>query len=205
MNSKPHRNNSDFQLRHFMAGSCYTPDGAWALLYGQKIDMEVKVEHSKAQKMKRDAKIMENETILADENAKPWEKMVAEATIIECKSAEDTWRNNHEAAIMELNTINQIMAELEPQRKFGHLPMLEANEAMQREEWLGELQGRVENFILSQGNIPHDHLNTMRCHPDFETHIVPHIKQVFTQLAGKGERLDLLTKQAPAFLEDISS
>ena len=79
-----------------MAGSCYTPDGAWALLYGQKIDMEVKVEHSKAQKMKRDAKIMENEAILADENAKPWEKMVAEATIIECKSAEDTWRNwNH--------------------------------------------------------------------------------------------------------------
>ena len=94
--------------------------------------MEVKVEHSKAQKMKRDAKIMENEAIIADENAKPWEKMVAEATIIECKSAEDTWKNNHEAAIMELNTINQIMAELEPQRKFGHLPMLEANEAMQR-------------------------------------------------------------------------
>jgi len=44
----------------------------------------------------------------------------------------------------------------------------------------------------------------MRCHPDFETKIVPHIKQVFTALAGKSERLDLLTRQAPIFLEDKS-
>jgi hypothetical protein len=202
MNSKPHRNNSDFQLRYFLAGSCYTTDGAWALLYGQKIDMEVKIEHSKAQKMKRDAKIMENEAILADPDKRPWEKMVAEANIIESKSAEDTWRNNHEAAIMELKCINDLMAELEPQRKYAHLPMLEANEAMQQEEWLGELMGRVENFILSQGSIPHDHLSTMRCHPDFETKIVPHIKQVFQKISNTSDRLELLTQQMPPFLEN---
>jgi hypothetical protein len=33
MNAKPHRTNSDFQLRYFLARSCHTPDGARALMY----------------------------------------------------------------------------------------------------------------------------------------------------------------------------
>ena len=70
------------------------------------------------------------------------------------------------------------MAELEPQRKFKHLPMLEANEAAQREEWLGELKERAENFLLTTGTIPHDHFHHMRCHPDFEKEIAPHIRKI---------------------------
>jgi hypothetical protein len=42
----------------------------------------------------------------------------------------------------------------------------------------------------------------MRCHPDFETKIVPHIKQVFQKISNTSDRLELLTQQMPPFLEN---
>jgi hypothetical protein len=60
--------------------------------------------------------------------------------------------------------------------------LLEANEATQRGEWLGELKERAENFLLTMGTIPHDHFHTMRCHPDFEQEIVPHIQAITTKV-----------------------
>ena len=55
MHSAPHRNNSDFQLRHFIAGSCHTADAAWNLLYEQRLDIIVKREHTKAKILRRRA------------------------------------------------------------------------------------------------------------------------------------------------------
>jgi hypothetical protein len=74
------------------------------------------------------------------------------------------------------------MAELEPFRKYAHLSILEATEASQRDEWLEELKTRAENFLVTQGTIPHDHLNTMRCHPDFKTHLVPHVSNLMVEM-----------------------
>lgn len=181
MVSKPHRTNSDFQLRHFMAGSCHTADGAWALLYGQKIDIEVKIQHAEAQRLRREAAISGAQDIL-NSDAKPSEKMLANADIIEQSAGAEIWEWNTQAAINELATINGLMAELEPLRKHGHLPLLEANEASQREEWLLELQERAENFLLTQGTIPHDHLHTMRCHPDFKTIMAPAIGELMDKM-----------------------
>ena len=84
MNSKPHRNNCNFQLKHFMAGSCHTPDGAWALLYDQKIDIGVEIEHTKAQGLRRQAKIMAAQAILDDPKSTEVERLNAEADILEC-------------------------------------------------------------------------------------------------------------------------
>ena len=205
MNSKPHRNNCNFQLKHFMAGSCHTPDGAWALLYDQKIDIAVKVQHSKAQGLRRQAKMMTAEAVLADEASTPMQRLNAEADLLECNSVIEGWSLNHKAAENEYAYICSLMDELEPMRKFKDLPLLEANEAMQRGEWLGELKTRAENFLLTAGTIPHDHLNTMRCHPDFEAEIVPHLVAITTSIANsKGDRSKVLTNMKPLFLEDKS-
>lgn len=181
MISKPHRNNSDFQLRYFLAGSCHTADGAWSLLYGQKIDIEVKIKHAEAQRLRRLAAIADAEDVL-NRDAKASAKMIANADIIEQNSGTAVWELNTQAARNELATIDALMTELEPLRKYGHLPLLEANEASQREEWLLELKERAENFLLTQGTIPHDHLHTMRCHPDFKTILAPAIGELMDKM-----------------------
>lgn len=205
MNSKPHRTNCDFQLKYFMAGSCHTPDGAWALLHDQKIDIAVKIEHAKAQALRRKAKILAAEAILADETSTEVMRLNAEADLLEANSVMEGAYNNLKAAEQEYDYICKLMDDLEPLRKYKHLPFLEANEAMQREEWLGELKTRVENFLFTAGTIPHDHLNTMRCHPDFETHIVPHIDAITNQILNvNGDRTKVLKNMRPLFLEDKS-
>lgn len=201
MNSNPHRNNSDFQLRHFLAGSCFTPDGAWMLMYGQMIDREAVIKSCEAQKLRRDAKILEAQQVIDDPGLPLADKMRAQADIIEADAHYYTWSTNLEAAKMELATIKQIMDELEPHRKYGHLPLLEANEAAQREEWLGEFKNRVENFLFSTGTIPEDQLRAMRNHPDFQTEILPHITAVARQLQGAKNSIELLTNHSEKFLE----
>lgn len=184
MNAKPHRNNSDFQLRYFLAGSCHTADGAYVLLYGQKIDMEAKVKHQVAQQLRREAKLAEIDEILADETSTKAQRLNAQADKAEIESSLYIWEMNRKAAEQELDTIKKLMVELEPYRKYGHLDILEASEASQREEWLGELKTRAENFLLTQGTIPHDQLETMRCHPDFENSIVPYVEDLLLQMSS---------------------
>jgi len=152
-------------------------------MYSQKIDIEGKLRHSEAQRLKREAKIAAAEEILEDPLSKRSQKLEAQAEIVEANADVEIWELNLQGAKNELATIQQIMAELEPMRKYSHLPLLGATEACQREEWLYELKGRAENFLVTQGSIPHDHLNTMKCHPDFEEELIPHIQQI---LVGMG-------------------
>ena len=202
MNSNPHRHNSDFQLRYFLAGSCFTPDGAWMLMYGQMIDREAVVKSCEAQRIRREAKIADATAIIDDPHSSRTDKMRAEADIIESDAHYYMWKKNLEAAQMELVTIKRLMAELEPYRKYAHLPLLEANETAQREEWLGEFKNRVENFLFSSGTIPEDQLRAMRNHPDFQTELLPHIKNMMVKLASAKNSVELLTNHTEYFLED---
>lgn len=202
MNSNPHRNNSDFQLRHFLAGSCFTPDGAWMLMYGQMIDREAVVKTCDAQRIRRDAKILDAQSVIEDPNASKTDKMRAEADIIEAEAHYYTWKTNLEAAKMELETIKQLMAEVEPHRKYSHLPLLEANEAAQRDEWLGEFKNRIENYLFSTGTIPEDQLRAMRNHPDFQTDLLPHIQEVMVKLSNAKSSVEILSNHTEYFLED---
>lgn len=185
MHSAPHRNNSDFQLKHFIAGSCHTPDGAWNILYEQHIDIANKLAHTKANLMRRQAKRLDLE-----EQAKQLDKMLAsdklryQADLYEFESTEGLLELSIAGAEKELQTISTLMTELAPQRKYAHLPLHEATEAAQREEWKEEFKNRVENYMISIGTIPEDHLNAMRSHPDWKTEILPHIQSTKLLLTG---------------------
>jgi len=200
VNSKPHRTNSDFQLRHFLAGSCFTADGAWMLLYGQKIDIEGKLSAARSAALRTRANRIYIASIMENPNVSEVEKLKAEADLVDLEGMQATWEMNVAGAEAELGTIVALMAELEPQRKYADLPLLEASEATQREEWLGELKRRAENFLLTCGTIPHDHFDTMRCHPDFADQIAPFIadftKRLDTAVKG-GDSLAALASSQP--------
>lgn len=175
------------------------------LMYGQMIDREAVVKSCEAQRLRRDAKILEAQAVIDDPGSSQSDKMRAQADIIEADAHYYTWSTNLEAAKMELATIKKLMEELEPHRKYAHLPLLEANEAAQRDEWLGEFKNRVENFLFSTGTIPEDHLRAMRNHPDFQNELLPHIVSVARQLEGAKNSIELLTNHSEAFLEDKSN
>jgi hypothetical protein len=191
MHSAPHRNNSDFQLRYFIANNCHTADIAWCVLYEQKLDIFTKLEATKARLVRRKAKKLEIDEKL--KSASEIDRLNAQADLIDWESGEGMLEMAIKGAEQELATIESLMAELEPQRKYGHLPVLEASQAAQREEWLLEFKRRTENYLLSIGTIPEDQLNAMRNHPDFEAEIVPHVKQVSYQISKSDDKLALLT------------
>lgn len=193
MHSSPHRNNSDFQLRYFMANNCHTADVAWCLMYEQKLDIMLKLEATKAKMLRREAKKAEIEEVLNDPNISKSARLNAEADMIEWKSGEGLLELALAGAEQEIATIENIMEELEPQRKYGHLPLLEASQAAQREEWLLEFKQRCENYLLSIGTIPEDQLNAMRNHPDFESQIVPYVGHFVQHLQETKDKLGTLT------------
>ena len=176
MHSASHRLNHDFQLRHFLAGSCHTPDAAWTLLYSQKIDMESKLKTAKAQAIDRKIKALEAENLLASSD--PIMRLQGEKIQAELEASQYIFDMNVEGAEKELETIVALMEELEPLCKYAHLPILERNEACWREEWCLELIRRAENNLLAYGTIPPDQLETMRQHPDFKERIVPKILEL---------------------------
>jgi len=191
MHSAPHRNNSDFQLRYFIANNCHTADIAWCILYEQKLDIFTKLEATKAKLVRREAKKLEIDEKL--KSTSEVDRLNAQADLIDWKSGEGMLEMAIKGAEQELATIESLMSELEPQRKYGHLSVLEASQAAQREEWLLEFKRRTENYLLSIGTIPEDQLNAMRNHPDFEAEIVPHVKQVSYQINKSDDKLALLT------------
>jgi len=191
MHSTPHRNNSDFQLRYFIANNCHTADIAWCVMYEQRLDIHTKLEATKAKLVRRKAKRLEIDEKL--KSASEIDRLNAQADLIDWESGEGMLEMAIKGAEQELATIESLMAELEPQRKYGHLPVLEASQAAQREEWLLEFKRRTENYLLSIGTIPEDQLNAMRNHPDFEAEIVPHVKQVSYQINKSDDKLALLT------------
>ena len=133
MHSAPHRNNSDFQLRHFIAGSCYTADGAWALLYNQLLDIQIKHEHTRANVVRRKIKALEFEKRMA-EAIDEIGRLTVEADLIEFRSGDGLLELALAGSEKELETIRSLMDELEPQRKYANLPLLEATEAAPRVE-----------------------------------------------------------------------
>lgn len=182
MIAKPHRMNSDFQLRYFIAGSCHTPDAAWLALYAQMLDAEEKVISTEAQQLRRIITQRKAEAVMRSENSDPLEVMEAQAVIIELRASSKIFNLNVEGVKNELDSIKKMMVELEPFRKYGHMNVLEASEAMQREEWLLELKSRTEDYLVTTGMIPHDHMNALKCHPDFKGHLVPYVVELTSKI-----------------------
>jgi hypothetical protein len=192
MNASNNRANHDFQILHFLVGSCFTSDGAYALLKDleeEKLysvstlrnrDLMLKKNYIKIQKLlnsedeldRIDGEILKNET----ENTKEMEDRCANA------------------AIKELEFIQLCIERIQPHRKYAHLPDAEAHEATQRDEWKFEFIHRAENCLLTTGAIATDQFGAMRQHPDFATEILPAIentKQLMLQNVPAEEILKL--------------
>ncbi len=110
-----------------------------------------------------------------------------------------------EVAQEEAVFIRKLIAKIQPLRLYAHLPDREAHQAAQRDEWREELKRRAENMLLSQGCIPWDHMETMRCHPDWHTEIYPHLQRIELAIANRvnGGIHELLSSR-PAFIEHIA-
>lgn len=193
MHSAPHRTNSDFQLRYFIANSCHTADAAWCIMYEQRVDMRSKVIVTKAQLIRREAERIKIERKLNSDD--PYEQMMGKADLLEWEGSFGALEIALKAAEDELATIEQIMAELEPKRKYGHLSVLEAASLSQKDEWLEEFKHRCENYLVSIGTIPEDQLAAMRKHPDFQEQIVPFVKQLAYKINEGQDKLQILTNK----------
>ena len=176
MHAKNNRQNHDFQILHFLAGSCHTADGAYALLCDLRDDRADALKQATVAHLREQAKIVRAERRIASDDEA--ERLEGQADLAEIEGHAETLAKNLAAAQAELAFIERCIARLQPLRRYAHLPDAEAHEACQQEEWRLELLYRAENFLFTQGTIPHDHFATMRQHPDFVSSILPALEQI---------------------------
>lgn len=194
MHAKTNRQNHDFQILHFLIGSCHTPDGAYALLCDLRDDRNDALKQSAAAELRERAKIVRAERRIASDDEA--ERLEGQADLAEIEGHAETLAKNLAAAKAELAFIESCIDYLQPLRQFAHLSDAEAHEACQREEWRLELVARAENYLLTAGTIPADHLATMRQHPDFASSILPAIEQTRVLMAT-GQTAALLAAPHP--------
>ena len=84
-------------------------------MYEQKLDIQIKLESTKAKQLRRKAKRMEIEEGLKSQD--PVKQLNAQADLIEWESGEGLLDMAVLGAEQEIATITSIMSELEPQRK----------------------------------------------------------------------------------------
>lgn len=178
-----HRQNTNFQLAYFLAGTCSTPDGAWNMMYGQKLAVENALEAGKVQRIEIKIKRLKAQRVL-DSSSDEIEILEAEKDIIEANNQERMLDLNEKGAKQELETITKLMDTLEPLCKYDTSDPHSHQEESQWEEWKGEFKNRIENMLISNSiGIPYDHIQAMRAHPDFNNEILPHILQVGNTLS----------------------
>jgi hypothetical protein len=184
MHYKTNRQNHDFQIAYFIAGSCQTPDAAYAILCDLKEDRKNAIEGFNAHSLRDRAKMLRAERKLLDQDEAV--RLEGQADIEEMKAILETVQKNYDAALAELSFIEKCMERLQPLRRFAHLPDAEAHEAAQHEEWKLQLIHTAENHLLSHGVIPADHFGTMRLHPEFSTAILPALEKTKLLINASG-------------------
>ena len=167
------RQNSDFQILHFIAGAKHTIDGAYAALLDLEEDRAHALDHAKASAIKhRAAEIRARRKLSSGDEI---ERLEAEAELMELEADGRLCSKNVLAAEKELSFIRECKARLEPHRKYAGYELDEAIQLSQQDEWCLEFIRRAENFLMT-GGIPADQLGAMRLHPDFSGKILPHIE-----------------------------
>jgi hypothetical protein len=198
----PYRQHSDFQLTYFVSGSCHTADGAYARLVSHRDDREAALLSAKSSLAREEAKIIRaNRRLKSDD---PADQLEAKAELFEIAAMKATHTKCILGAKNELEAINAEIARLQPYRAFAHLSDMEANEAMQRDEWRLELTRRAEDHILTSGNVPASEFTTMRMHPDFVTSILPAIEKARLSLENPEILREILNKKSTVLLENLN-
>jgi hypothetical protein len=195
---KTNRQNHDFQIAYFLAGSCHTPDGAYALLCDQLDDRKLALKAAEAGALRETATRMRIARRMASEDEA--EVIEAQADLAEIEMHQELTAKNVAAAEAEVAYIQSCMDKLEPLRQYAHLPLAQAHEAAQQEEWKQELILRAENYLLTTGTISTDHFATMRMHPEFVTAIMPAIQATRQLMQSETGQMQLLSKKPMAQL-----
>lgn len=195
MQYKTNRTNHDFQIVHFLVGSCHTADGAYALLCDLHEDRDNAIKSFEAAKLREQARIVRAKRKIASEDEA--EQLEGKADLVEIEALRETTEKNLAAAVAERATIELCMQRLEPLRQWSHLSPAQAHQAAQREEWRLELIRRAENHLLTSGQIPPEQFDVMRTHPDFKTSILPALKHIEQCLISKTPEKLLETNQSP--------
>jgi hypothetical protein len=185
MHYKTNRQNHDFQIAYFIAGSCQTPDAAYAILCDLREDRSNAIKSFNAHSLRDQAKMIKAQRKLQDDDEAV--RLEGQADIEEMKAMVETTQKNYDAALAELAFIDKCMERLQPLRQYAHLPDAEAHEAAQHEEWKLQLIHTAENHILNSGMIPPDHFATMRMHPSFATEILPALEKTKMLLNSSGK------------------
>lgn len=187
MSVKFHKNNTNFQIAYFLAGSCHTPDAAYFQLLELLEDREMALEHFNVIAIRNKAKRVRAESFL--KSSDPSNRLEAEADLLELNQGEKRSEVLKEAANDEIAFIKKCIDIIDPLRQYKDLPLIEAHEASQREEWKYELIARAENFMLTSGTIPAGEFVTMRMHPDFNKEILPKVQELQSRLLlSNGEK-----------------
>jgi hypothetical protein len=176
MTVKFHKTNTNFQIAHFLAGACHTPDAAYFQLVELKEDRERAINNYNVIQLRNTARKAKANSFLIGTNE--IHKLEAKAELLEILQSEKFDKILYEAALDETKFIDHCISVIKPLRQYSDLTDIEANEASQREEWMFELIARAENFMLTSGTIPAGEFVTMRMHPDFKKNILPIIKQL---------------------------
>lgn len=192
MHSIPNKQNSRFQTAYFLAGSCHTADGAYALLCSQKESREIALGEAKANALRLKIKVLKANKLIASDIEE--DQLEGQAMLLEMEAHKDSLAKCLAGAEDELAHINALIDELQPFRKFSHLPDSEAHDAAQYDEWKLELIHRAENFLLTNGHIPHDQFSTMRMHPEFASSILPAIESTKVAMNDHSQVMQLLQK-----------
>jgi hypothetical protein len=198
---KNHRNNTNFQIRYFLAGMCHTPDGAYAVLCDLLEDRELAVKTHRASLLKTEASRLRAKRLLESDDEIV--RLDGEAALAEIESVRALSDSCYAAALDEVDYIKCCMEELQPLRKYAYLPDAQAHEISQAEEWRLELIHRAENYLVTSGTIPADHLATMRAHPDFHESIAPAIEALSERMKCGGLSLLELSKPTLGIREVI--
>ena len=169
-----HWKNSDFQIRNFIANGCHTADEAYRQLAQLYEERCMAIDACKVSTMRTEAKALKATTIVSSSKL-PADVLEAKADLAEIDLHEEQAAELLAQAVHERDYIKSLMDDVQPLRKYGHLPDCEAFQLIQEEEWEMELRERAENYIATQGYVPHDQLSTMRKHPAWADKLYPHI------------------------------
>ena len=194
---KRNRQNNNFQIAYYIAGSCFTPDAAYFALLNQRDDRRRAIEHSQVQEMRALAKKQRIDLDLFSDD--PILALEAQADLQEWMNQRSDARELMQSCEEELAFIDLCIERIRPLRQYAHLSDNEAAEACQREEFAKEFQFRIENFLATTGSIPQNELAVMRQHPDFNNLLLPHMNHVTQLLQSPGGAQKLLPTATKSF------
>lgn len=171
--------NSNFQIRHFIAGKCHTADEAYRVLTALKEERQIALKSAEASALRQEAKeLRARERVMSSQTI---ERLEAQADLLDIEATRQQVRDCIVAAEQELAYINVVLAEIEPHRQYRGLPDSEAHQLAQQAEWKAELIWRADNLLKTVGHLSPELLSTMRLHPDWDSAISPELHRLVAE------------------------